>query len=84
MNNFRTFPSAQAARDYRHANGTGGWIFSPDDGGEAILFPPDMPPIARCFVFIAPAPGLPAGSITLPACVLLARPCPSAFSRGIR
>jgi hypothetical protein len=46
MNNFRTFPSTQAARDYRHANGTGGWIFSPDDGGETILFPPDMPPIA--------------------------------------
>ena len=46
MNSTLTFPSAQAARDFRHAHGTGGWIFSPDDGGEAILFPPHMPPVA--------------------------------------
>lgn len=35
-----TFASPQEARDYRHANGTGGWIFAPDDGSECILFQP--------------------------------------------
>jgi len=44
MKTFRTFTSKQAARDYRHENGTGGWIFAPDDSPESILFPPDMTP----------------------------------------
>jgi hypothetical protein len=43
---FRTFKSAQEARDYRHNHGTGGWIFVPDDGAEASLFPPHMSPTA--------------------------------------
>lgn len=50
------FPTAQAARDYRHEYGTGGWIFAPDglddeaerhrmpDRHKAILFPPEMSP----------------------------------------
>ena len=42
---FREFDTVQEARDYRHANGTGGWIFEPEDGGNSILFPPEMPPI---------------------------------------
>lgn len=46
MVTFRTFRSKQAVRDYRHENGTGGWIFVPDDGSESILFPPDMAPTA--------------------------------------
>ena len=45
METFRTFSSAQDARDYRHINGTGGWIFEPDNG-RSILFPPEYPPIA--------------------------------------
>ena len=42
----RTFPSAQAARDYRYTNGTGGWIFEPAamPGIGAILFPPHVTP----------------------------------------
>jgi len=46
MTTFRTFTSKQGAIDYRHENGTGGWIFVPDDGSEPILFPPDMTPTA--------------------------------------
>ena len=46
MTVYRTFPTVQAARDYRHANGTGGWIFEPSDGGESVLFPPAMYPSA--------------------------------------
>lgn len=42
----RTFPDATAARDYRHAHGTGGWIFKDDATGECILFPPDVTPSA--------------------------------------
>lgn len=38
------FNRAQDARDYRHENGTGGWIFVPEDTGRAVLFPPDMAP----------------------------------------
>jgi len=45
MQTFRTFPNTQAARDYRHVNGTGGWIFVPENG-DPILFPPDMTPSA--------------------------------------
>jgi hypothetical protein len=42
---FRTFQSAQAARDYRHEHGTGGWIFVPETAGEeVVLFPPSMMP----------------------------------------
>lgn len=44
MATFRTFQNGQAARDYRHANGTGGWIFVSDADGSAILFPPNMSP----------------------------------------
>jgi hypothetical protein len=51
MSTYRTFPTLQAARDYRHANGTGGWIFAPgaDDPVsitryECILFPPEFTP----------------------------------------
>lgn len=46
MKTLHTFPSLHAAREYRHTHGTGGWIFAPDDGGESVLFPPDMPPSA--------------------------------------
>lgn len=38
------FASSEAARDYRHTNGTGGWIFAPADGGESILSPPHVCP----------------------------------------
>ena len=44
MQVFRTFPSIAAAREYRHLNGTGGWIFAESDGWLVILFPPDMSP----------------------------------------
>lgn len=37
------FPAVQAARDYRHTNGTGGIIFTNAD--MTILFPPDVDPI---------------------------------------
>lgn len=40
------FDTPQDAKDYRYVNGSGGWIFAPDDGGKSVLFPPDMPPIA--------------------------------------
>ena len=43
METFRTFSSEQEARDYRHTNGTGGWIFC--DDGLVILFPPEYPPV---------------------------------------
>lgn len=46
MQTFRTFPTAQAARDYRYEHGTGGWIFEPDDGADVILFPPEVYPRA--------------------------------------
>jgi hypothetical protein len=41
---FYQFPTAQDARDYRHVNGTGGWIFAQDSTGQATLFPPHMSP----------------------------------------
>jgi hypothetical protein len=44
METFRTFNSTQDARDYRHEHGTGGWIFTPDDAGQSILFPPEYTP----------------------------------------
>ena len=40
----RYFAGSDDARTYRHENGTGGWIFAPDNGGPAVLFPPHMPP----------------------------------------
>lgn len=46
MLTFRTFDTAQDARTYRHEHGTGGWIFVLEGSGLAILFPPEMPPIA--------------------------------------
>jgi len=44
METLYTFRSRQDARDYRHANGTGGWIFSADDGSMNVLFPPHYCP----------------------------------------
>jgi hypothetical protein len=53
MTLYRTFPTLQEARDYRHANGTGGWIFAPNMPAdvllnyvhhECILFPPEFTP----------------------------------------
>ena len=39
------FATGQDARDYRHAHGTGGWIFVPDAAGEkSVLFPPSVCP----------------------------------------
>jgi hypothetical protein len=46
MKTFHTFDTAQQARDYRHVNGTGGWIFVCDKTGNATLFPPCMAPTA--------------------------------------
>jgi hypothetical protein len=46
MKTFTTFTTAQEARTYRHQHGTGGWIFEDEATGEAVLFPPDMPPTA--------------------------------------
>ena len=46
MKTFRTFKTTQEARDYRHQNGTGGWIFSPIDNSDSILFPPEFTPTA--------------------------------------
>ena len=46
MQVFRTFNTAQDARDYRYENGTGGWIFAPDNGAPSILFPPEVTPTA--------------------------------------
>jgi len=43
---YREFPNAQAARDYRHTNGTGGWIFEANGTGAVYLFPPEMTPSA--------------------------------------
>lgn len=44
MHIIRYFHTAQDARDYRYEHGTGGWIFEPDDGGNAVLYPPDWYP----------------------------------------
>lgn len=44
MYELKIFESGQSARDYRHDNGTGGWIFVPEDRSAAILFPPYMAP----------------------------------------
>jgi hypothetical protein len=51
MSTILTFPTAQAARDYRYLNGTGGWIFAPEccEGRfypytESVLFPPEFTP----------------------------------------
>ena len=47
MNTYRTFTTLQEARDYRHDNGTGGWIFAPAaPSTECVLFPPEMTPTA--------------------------------------
>lgn len=52
---FRAFRSTQEARDYRHDNGLGGWIYAPDNlepgrldryTQPVILFPASMPPHA--------------------------------------
>jgi hypothetical protein len=45
MRTYLEFDTGEAALDYRHVNGTGGWVFVPTDGGPSVLFPPDMPPI---------------------------------------
>jgi hypothetical protein len=51
MSEYRTFPTLQDARDYRHEHGTGGWIFAPEvteptfyPAHECILFPPEFTP----------------------------------------
>ncbi len=41
-----SFVSLQQARDYRHQNGTGGWIFENEATKVAVLFPPYMAPIS--------------------------------------
>jgi hypothetical protein len=43
---FHTFHNATAARDYRRANGTGGWILENEVTGSATLFPLCMTPSA--------------------------------------
>ena len=43
METFKTFPTSQEARTYRHQYGTGGWIFAPEHG-KSILFPPEYYP----------------------------------------
>ena len=46
METFKTFPDEKRARNYRHDNGTGGWIFAPDtQDAPTILFPPEYAPI---------------------------------------
>lgn len=45
MISYHCFPTLQEARDYRHKNGTGGWIFENETTREAILFPPEFTPI---------------------------------------
>lgn len=44
VDTFLTFYSEQDARTYRHEQGTGGWIFAPEDPGFAVLFPPRYSP----------------------------------------
>jgi hypothetical protein len=46
MKTFLQFETAQAARDYRHINGTGGWILVCEKTGQATIFPPCMSPTA--------------------------------------
>jgi hypothetical protein len=54
MLTFHSFDTVQDARDYRHNNGTGGWIFVADNAPAnrhytvpaIILFPPEMMPTA--------------------------------------
>ena len=56
MITFHAFETVNQALDYRFNNGTGGWIFAPDDAnrnGEhfsrthcVILFPPELTPSA--------------------------------------
>lgn len=46
MNTYHEFNTVTEARSFRHENGTGGWIFAPEDQArKAILFPPHMTPI---------------------------------------
>ena len=52
MLTFHSFDTVQQAQDYRHINGTGGWIFAADNAPAnrhytvpaIILFPPEMTP----------------------------------------
>ena len=46
MQQLLIFDNAQQARDYRYENGTGGWIFEPEDNLGSVLFPPDVYPFA--------------------------------------
>lgn len=41
---WRLFDSTDDAIEYRRERGTGGWIFSYADSGEAVLFPWQMTP----------------------------------------
>lgn len=38
------FDTEQEAREYRYVNGTGGWIFVPEDGGKVLLFSAEVTP----------------------------------------
>lgn len=42
MDTLKLFSSLEAARDYRHTEGSGGWIFH--NAELVILFPPDWYP----------------------------------------
>ena len=44
METITLFKTEADARKHRHQHGTGGWIFSPEDGGDVLLFPPSYPP----------------------------------------
>lgn len=44
MKQYLEFESLNDAREYRHAHGTGGWIFTADKTSVSTLFPPEMYP----------------------------------------
>lgn len=44
MKQYLEFESLKDAREYRHAHGTGGWIFTADKTSVSTLFPPEMCP----------------------------------------
>lgn len=53
MTNYLTFPNEITAREYRYTNGTGGWIFVPENETpsfypfhDVILFPSEFSPSA--------------------------------------
>lgn len=55
METYRTFTTLDEARKYRHENGTGGWIFAPENDEskfypfhDCILFPASFTPSQIC------------------------------------